>query len=151
MCRTRDLSISKSCVKRKSNGNGIRGLYKTQQCRFVFRYTCSIKVSTPPPLPKKPSSYESLESSRSFYLISFDIKYVFCFICIFCEKNKFAVYQRHRYSTSVYSQCAMRCVFTTQCLSFLYNHVDLLCQSEGNIYLSFTDGNGNYWMYYDKN
>lgn len=104
-----------------------------------------------PPLPKKPSSYESLESSRSFYLISFDIKYVFCFIWIICEKNKFAVYQRHRYSTSVYSQCAMRCVFTTQCLSFFYNHVDLLCQSEGNIYLSFTDGSGNYWMYYDKN
>lgn len=53
--------------------------------------------------------------------------------------------------TSSLLECAMRCVFRTKCVFFFYNHVDLLCQSEGKIYVSFTDGSGNYWTYYGKN
>lgn len=74
---------------------------------------------------------------------------------VFFERKTNLQFNRERSIVPVFvrslSECAMQCVFKTKCVFFFYNHVDFFCQSEGKLFVSFTEGNGNNWMYYGKN
>lgn len=48
------------------------------------------------------------------------------------------------------TECANHCVSKTKCVSFFYNHIDSLCQSDGKIYVSFVYKNAYSWIYYGK-
>jgi hypothetical protein len=46
------------------------------------------------------------------------------------------------------SVCARQCAEKTQCVSFFFNPLESLCQTEGRIYLSFDERNAGPWQYY---
>lgn len=48
------------------------------------------------------------------------------------------------------TECANRCVSKTKCVSFFYNHIDSLCQSDGKIYVTSVYTNAYSWIYYGK-
>lgn len=48
------------------------------------------------------------------------------------------------------TECANRCVSKTKCVSFFYNHIDSLCQSDGKIYVTSVYKNAYSWIYYGK-
>jgi hypothetical protein len=44
--------------------------------------------------------------------------------------------------------CAMRCAERLQCVSFFFNAMEILCQTEGKTILSFDRSDNGPWEYY---
>lgn len=93
--------------------------------------------------------------ARVIFIVHLSISNTFFVSSVYFERKTDMQFNRETSIVPVFarslSECAMRCVFKTKCVSFFYNNLDLLCQLEGKIYVSFTEGSGNYWEYYGKN
>lgn len=126
-------------------------LIKTPRSRFVFLDTHVVEV------------YKKTKTLIVMYFYKVHVHFIlylsistsFSLSSVYFERKTNLQFKRETSIVPVFarslSECAIQCVFRTNCVSFFYNNVDLICPSEGKIYVSFANGNGNNWIYYGKN